>query len=111
MPKAAKKKRVWVVMHYEITHDYSADCLQFHVSSSLRKAEQYITRYWMVPWSWWQIYPYVIDHDDCLGDEGEEVCYYSHTGKCLKVAQFTEAQQACIRAYKRQKKAGAKGSW
>ncbi len=97
----AKRRRVtvWVVMHYEILHGEVVDSVQFHVSSSLRRAEEYILKTYVVPWSWWQVHPHLVDHDcDRDGDEGDEVYYYSHTGKSLKQAPVRRAISAFRRA-------------
>jgi hypothetical protein len=79
-------------MHYEILgmpDDHWVDALQFHVSSSLAKAEEYIRKMWVDAHSWWQVHPHVVDTTDC--DEGEEVCYYSHRGTRLKAAPTNRA--------------------
>src|SRR4051812_3903173 len=60
-----KKKRttVWVVMHYEYSRlkgELLVDCLQFHVSSTRKKAEEFIRRTWVSSYSWWQIPPHVV---------------------------------------------------
>lgn len=92
---AKKQNTVGVVMHYEIMgvepHVY-VDSVQFHVSSTLKKAERYIKRCWVCPFSWWQVHPHIVDAD---GDEGDEVHYYSHKGKALRQAPTKQA----IRAY------------
>src|ERR671930_91147 len=81
-----RKRTVWVVMHYEIMgrpESPHVDCLQFHVSSTLAKAEAYIRAVWVDSYSWWQVYPYFIDHPFGL-HEGDEVYVYSHRGARLK---------------------------
>lgn len=81
------KRTVWVVMHYEIMGPPNSpwvDSVQFHVSSSLEKAEEYIQRTHVSAHSWWQVHPHVVDSADF--DEGEEVHYYSHRGTRLKAA-------------------------
>lgn len=101
----AKKKpvTVWVIMHYEIMFDDHIDCLQFHVASSLKRAEAYINKSGMMPYSWWQIHPHRIDHDfKNDGEEGVEVYYYSHTGRPLKSAP----QKQALAAYQRAKARG-----
>jgi hypothetical protein len=68
------------------------DCVQFHVSSSLKKAEEYIRSIIVFPYSWWQIYPHVVD--DSAGTDGETVFYYSHKGTPLRSAPFKRAEKA-----------------
>jgi hypothetical protein len=84
---------VWVVMHYEIIGRPDApqvDCLQFHVSSNLAKAEAYIRGCRMDAHSWWQVYPYEVDATDHLS-EGEKVHIYSRRGTRLRTAPTTSA--------------------
>lgn len=92
----SKKKRVvWVVMHYEImgcADDSWLDALQFHVSSSLAKAETYMRALHTEPCSWWQVHPHIVDTGDFI--EGEEVHYFSHRGKPLKEAPHEKAWAA-----------------
>jgi hypothetical protein len=86
-----RKQTVWVVLHYEIMGAPDSpriDSLQFHVSSSLKKAERYIRSTGVDAHSWWQVHPYVLDGD---GDEGVEVHYYSHRGTPLKIAPMSRA--------------------
>jgi len=97
-----KKNRpiVWVVMHYEIFDGERADSMQFHVSSSLKAAERYIAKSHVAPYSWWQVHPHRVDHNDRTeGWEGEEVYYYSHTGRRFKKAPVRRA----LNAYRRSK--------
>jgi hypothetical protein len=87
-----RKRIVWVVMHYEIMGPVDSpwiDSVQFHVSSSLDRAEQYIRNTHVDSHSWWQVHPHVIDAADC--GEGQEVCYYSHRGTRLRSAPITRA--------------------
>ncbi|HQR07610.1 MAG TPA: hypothetical protein PLN21_12350 [Gemmatales bacterium] len=103
-----KRKRpiVWVIMHYEIMFDDHIDSLQFHVSSTRKKAEEYIDNHGMSHYSWWQIHSHRIDHDfKNDGEEGVEVYYYSHTGRPLKSAP----QKQALAAYQRAKKRGEVG--
>jgi hypothetical protein len=94
--------RVWVVMRYEIFHGEVVDSVEFHVASSLKAAERYMKQVHVAPYSWWQVHPYVVDHDlKRDGWEGEDVYYYSHTGRPLKavptrraISAFQRAQQA-----------------
>src|SRR5687768_11444766 len=75
-------------MHYEIMglpDDPRVDAIQFHVSSSLEKAEEYIRSSGVDAHSWWQVHPHEVDSADWLA-EGEEVYYYSHRGTRLKTA-------------------------
>src|SRR5262249_519773 len=94
-----RKQRVWVVMHYEIMGRPELphiDCAQFHVSSTLLKAEAYIRAVSVDAHSWWQIHPHVVDHP--LGsDEGDEIYFFSHRGTRLKSAPV----QRAIAAYRR----------
>jgi hypothetical protein len=93
---------VWVVMHYEIFHGEVVDSVDFHVSSSLKAAEQYMKSVHVMPYSWWQVHPYTVDHDVQRDDwEGEEVHYYSHTGRPLKSAPVRRAIGALRRAQQR----------
>jgi len=85
-----KKTIVWLIMHYEFMFEGTLDCLQFHVSSTLKKAEAYVKKSGMMPYSWWQVYPYVIDEH---GD-GDEVYYYSYKGKRLMKAPWKQARRA-----------------
>ncbi len=85
-----KKTIVWLVMHYEFMFEGKLDCLQFHVASTLKKAEIYVKKARVMPYSWWQVHPYVIDeYADC-----EEVYYYSYRGKPLKKAPWIQARRA-----------------
>jgi hypothetical protein len=75
-------------MHYEfmgLPDSPRVDSVQFHVSSSLRKAEGYIRKLHVDSHSWWQVHPHVIDTPELL-DEGVEVYFYSHRGTRLKTA-------------------------
>jgi hypothetical protein len=104
----SKKKTitVWVIMHYEIMFDDHIDSLQFHVSSTRKKAEEYIRKGCVAPYSWWQLHPHRLDHDSWVdGEEGVEVYYYSHTGKPLKSAP----QKQALAAYQRAKARGEVG--
>src|SRR5262245_15489714 len=97
-----RKRTVWVVMHYEIIGLPKApqvDALQFHVSSSLAKAESYIRRGWVDAHSWWQVHPHVVDSKD--PDEGEKVYYYTRRGRRLKAAPMKQAIAAFHRHVKR----------
>jgi hypothetical protein len=99
----SKKKpiTVWVIMHYEVFEN-QIDCLQFHVSSSLKKAEAYFRVHHVAPYSWWQVHPYVIDHDITKdGWEGDEVYYYSYRGTKLKKAPFNQVKAAFEREQKK----------
>ncbi len=84
------KATVWLIMHYEFMFEGKLDCMQFHISSSLKKAEVYVKKSGVMPYSWWQVYRYVVDED---GD-GEEVYYYSYQGKPLKKAPWKQARRA-----------------
>lgn len=82
-----RTRTVWVVMHYEIMglpESPRVDSVQFHVSSTLEKAEAYIRGTRTDAHSWWQVHPHDIDPDN-LG-EGGEVHYYSHRGARLRAA-------------------------
>ena len=90
-----RKSIVWVVMHYEIMglpESPRIDSLQFHVSSSLNKAEQYIRNLDVDSHSWWQVHPHEVDSDDF--DDGEKVYYYSYRGTPLKAAPKSRAVAA-----------------
>jgi hypothetical protein len=94
-----RKRTVWVVMHYEIMglpDNYGVDSVQFHVSSSLARAEEYIRGVRVDAHSWWQVHPHVIDTADFT--EGEDVCYYSHRGARLRAAP-TRRAIAAFRRY------------
>jgi hypothetical protein len=69
--------------------------VQFHVSSSLNKAETYIRGLGVDSHSWWQVHPHVVDTAEV--DEGAEVYFYSHRGTPLKAAPTTRA----IRAFRK----------
>jgi hypothetical protein len=102
-----RKKTVWVVMHYEFTklaREVFVDSVQFHVSSSRRRAEKYIRERWVCPYSWWQVHPHVVDDDEWLHNEGDEVYYYSHRGRPLRSPPFRQA----LKAYKREQDRVAK---
>ena len=80
-------------MHCEIMGSPDAprvDSLQFHVSSSLKKAEEYVRSMGVEAHSWWQVHPHVVDADD----EGDEVHYFSHRGTRLKSAPMDRAIKA-----------------
>ena len=82
-----RKRTVWVVMHYEIMGLPECpwvDSVQFHVASSLEKAESYMRRSHVAAYSWWQVHPHVVDSDDAF--EGEEVFDYNHRGVRLRAA-------------------------
>ena len=102
LPAMAKKRpriTVWVVMHDEVMRGEQIDSVQFHVSSSLKEAEKYISRHWVAPYSWWQVHPHVVDHDDsCEGEEGDEVYYYTHKGKPRMSAPLRRALAAFRKA-------------
>jgi hypothetical protein len=93
---ALPKRTVWVVMHYEyigLPECPHVDALQFHVSSSKRKAEAYIRRVIVDAHSWWQLHPHGIDSQDYLM-EGDEVYYYSYRGAHLRSAPHKRALTA-----------------
>ena len=82
-------------MHYEfmgLPDSPRVDSVQFHVSSSLRKAEGYIRKHHVDSHSWWQVHPHVIDTADF--DEGVEVYFYSYRGAPLKTAPTRQALAA-----------------
>lgn len=88
-------RTVWVVMHYEIMglpQSPRVDSVQFHVSSSLDKAEEYIRKVWAEPHSWWQVHPHVVDTAEF--PENDEVHHYSHRGTRLKAAPIKRALAA-----------------
>jgi hypothetical protein len=96
LPQKKVKAKVWIVMHYEYMGDPVApfpDALQFHVSSTLKRAESYIRGRGVESHSWWQIHPHVLD---AKGDdaEGEEVHYYSYRGTKLKAAPHARTRAA-----------------
>ena len=94
-----KRTTVWVVMHYEYSRLKGVilvDCLQFHVSSSRKRAEKYIRSRSVSSYSWWQIHPHVVDCDDWKM-EGDEVYYYSHRGTPLRSPPFKRAEKAFLR--------------
>jgi hypothetical protein len=93
-----RKRTVWVVMHYEIMGVPDAprvDSVQFHVSSSLSKAEEYIRSVQVDAHSWWQVHPHAVDAADF--DEEGEVHYYSHRGTRLRAAPTGRAITAFCR--------------
>jgi hypothetical protein len=85
-------------MHYEfmgLPNSPHLDSVQFHVSSTLKKAEKYMRIGSVAAHSWWQVHPHTLDADG--GDwlyEGEEVYYYSHRGTPLKSAPVHRALAA-----------------
>ncbi len=85
-------------MHYEIMglpESPQVDSMQFHVSSSLDKAEVYIRRVKVDAYSWWQVHPYEVDFARFAEfDEGAEVYYYSHRGTRLRAAPMKRAISA-----------------
>jgi hypothetical protein len=90
-----RKRTVWVVMHYEVMglpDNYRVDSVQFHVSSSRDKAEEYVRRVRVDAHSWWQVHPHVLDAADFA--EGEEVYYYSYRGARLRAAPTGRAVAA-----------------
>jgi hypothetical protein len=93
------KQTIWVIMHYEfmgLPQSLYIDSVQFHVSSSLKKAEQYIRDHTVDAHSWWQVHPHVLDADS--DDEGNEVhYYYSHRGTSLKTPPMKRARAAFLR--------------
>jgi hypothetical protein len=94
-PKGKPQRLVWVVMHYEymgFSDLPRIDALQFHVSSTLAKAEKYIRSLHVDAHSWWQVHPHTVDAAD--HDGGDEVHYYSHRGKRLKAAPHSRAKAA-----------------
>lgn len=98
-----KKERqtVWVIMHYEfmgLPESPHVDSVQFHVSSSLKKAEKYIRSRGVDAHSWWQIHPHVLDAEGVDEDtEGNEVYYYSHRGTQLNSAPMKRASNAFLK--------------
>ena len=90
-----RQRIVWVVMHYEVmglADSPWVDSVQFHVSSSLEKAEAYIRRGRTAPYSWWQVHPHRVDSADV--GEGGEVYHYSYRGVRLKSAPAKRAMTA-----------------
>ena len=84
---AKAKQVVWVIMHYEymgLADMPWVDAIQFHVASTLVRAEKYIRGAGVSSHSWWQVHPHVVDGDD--PDEGDDVYYFSHRGTPLKSA-------------------------
>lgn len=84
-------------MHYEfmgVRESPYIDSVQFHVSSSLAKAEAYVRKVHTFSHGWWQVHPHVVDHDDPSRDEGLETHFYSHRGTRLKAAPFKRARAA-----------------
>jgi hypothetical protein len=78
-------------MHDEIMGTPEAirvDSLQFHVSLSRSKAEEFMRSAWVDAHSWWQVHPHVVDTDDFA--EGDEVYYYSHRIGRLERTAFNE---------------------
>ena len=100
MAMRKKKPFVWVVMHYEIMWGERIDSVQFHVASSRRAAEKYISRTGVEPYSWWQVHPYEVDEDH-FWDAEEATYYYSHTGRPLPATPVRRALNAYRRARKR----------
>jgi hypothetical protein len=92
------KQTVWVIMHYEFMGLPTAphvDSVQFHVASSLKKAEKYVRSSWVEAHSWWQVHPHVLDAEgEELSTEGDQVYYYSHRGSKLKSAPMKRAAKA-----------------
>jgi hypothetical protein len=92
------KQIVWVIMHYEfmgLPASPYIDSVQFHVSSSLKKAEKYLRSTGVDAHSWWLVHPHVLDAaGDDLDTEGNEVYYYSHRGTSLKSAPIGRARIA-----------------
>src|SRR5215207_9613275 len=89
------KPTIWVIMHYEFMGPPQSpylDSVQFHVSSSLKKAEKYIRDHVVDGHSWWQVHPHVLDAGGI--DEGSEVHYYSHRGTPLKALPMKRARDA-----------------
>jgi hypothetical protein len=95
-----KKRTVWVIMHYEFLRYMGGpkpyvDSVQFHVSSSLTKAEKYIRDTHVGAHSWWQVHAHGLDaegYDERT--EGNEVYYYSHRGTRLKSPPYKRAKAA-----------------
>lgn len=92
------KQVIWVIMHYEVMglpENSHIDSVQFHVSSSRKKAEEYIRSSGVASHSWWQVHPHLLDAkgDDAVV-EGKEVYYYSHRGAPLKSAPIRRATNA-----------------
>jgi hypothetical protein len=80
-------------MHYEIIgrpESPQVDCMQFHVSSSLAKAEAYVRAVGVNSYSWWQVHPYIVDRSVGL-EEGDEVYFYRHRGTRLNAAPVNRA--------------------
>jgi hypothetical protein len=94
-----KETIVWVVMHYEyrrINGELLADCLLSRVSSTRRKAEEFIRCCSVSSYSWWQIYPKVVDGGD-LPIKWNAIFYYSHRGTLLQSLPFKRAENAFLR--------------
>ncbi len=83
-------------MHYEFMGlPPHIDSVQFHVASSLKKAEKYIRSHGVEAHSWWQVHPHVLDLEgEATLSEGEEAYYYSNRGTQLKSAPTKRAAQA-----------------
>lgn len=93
-----RRLTVWVVMHYEFMGRPDCcyiDSVQFHVASSLEKAEAYVRAGRVDPHSWWQVHPHVVDADDPY--EGTEAHFYSHRGTRLSVPPTKRALAAFLR--------------
>jgi hypothetical protein len=107
MPSTKRKPvTVYVIMHYEYFEGGHIDCLQFHVASSLKKAEAYFKIVHVDPHSWWQVHPHVIDHNPKDGWEGEEFYYYSYRGKRLKEPPHQQARKAWEKEHQKRKRLG-----
>jgi hypothetical protein len=85
-------------MHYEILGQLESpyiDSIQFHVSSSLKKAEKYIRSSFVDSHSWWQVHPHPLDADgEEAQTEGDKVYYYDYRGNQLKSAPIRRAGTA-----------------
>jgi len=84
-------------MHYEFMGPESPhiDSIQFHVSSSLKKAEKYIRSSGVDSHSWWQVHPHPLDADgEEMQTEGDKVYYYNYGGTRLKSAPVKRARAA-----------------
>lgn len=97
---------VYVIMHYEYFEGGFIDCLQFHVSSSLKKAEAYFKVMRINDYSWWQVHPHVVDHNPRESWEGEEVYYYSYRGKRLRQAPHKQAMKAWEKEFRTRQSSG-----
>lgn len=92
-------ERLWVVIHCEIMQigaDPIVDEMVFHVSSTRRKAEEFVKERGVMPYSWWRVQRFTVDETN----EEDLSFFYTHEGTRIDSPPTKKA----ITIFKRMKK-------